>query len=111
MVRIKYSLLAKIFALVFFILFILPSLLNLFSSSPSPKHHEENHDDHVAVDAPAHGDYPGEAHQHQKVLLNNRHRNVDENPDSDQKPKRISGVTKIFLFFHDEKSFVYFKPV
>jgi hypothetical protein len=45
MVRIKYSLLAKLFALVFFVLFILPSLLNLFNSSSSSSHdHREEGD-------------------------------------------------------------------
>jgi hypothetical protein len=47
MVRIKYSLLAKLFALVFFVLFILPTLLNLFSSksSSSHDHHREDGED------------------------------------------------------------------
>jgi len=35
MVRVKYSLLAKLFAIGFFALYVVPSLLKLFNSSPS----------------------------------------------------------------------------
>jgi hypothetical protein len=35
MVRVKYSLLVKLFAIGFFALYVVPSLLKLFNSSPS----------------------------------------------------------------------------
>jgi hypothetical protein len=46
MVRVKYSLLVKVFAFAFFAFFILPAFLRLIGGPSSPKDHHEPHAPH-----------------------------------------------------------------